>query len=218
MPPKNQKFDVKLKYQKMFEIGIILSILFTILAFRYFPEVKIEKLPPEPEKKYIEIIDVIRTDLKQKPPLPPKPEIPLIDDLEEDDLPDIVFNSTDLIDKDNLGEARPQFPEDESEEVLPFRVVENMPEIIGGLAALQSKVSYPEIAVKAGIEGKVILETIIGKDGNPEEIKVLKGIGAGCDESAIKAVMNTKFKPGTQRGKPVRVILVIPISFTLRHL
>lgn len=92
-----------------------------------------------------------------------------------------------------------------------------MPEIIGGLSALQQMASYPEIAVKAGIQGKVFIETAISKDGNPEEIKVLEGIDAGCDESAIEAVSKIKFLPGKQRGKPVRVILVIPILFVLNN-
>ena len=92
-----------------------------------------------------------------------------------------------------------------------------MPEIIGGLAALQSKVVYPEIAVRAGVQGRVLLRVIIGKDGNPTDIKVLKSLGAGCDESAIEALLSTKFLPGTQRGKAVRVSIVVPISFVLNN-
>lgn len=217
MPPKSPKFDLKLKFQKMFEIGIIISILVTIFAFRYFPEIKHEELPNEPEKTYIEIIDVISTDLKQKPPLPPKPIIPLIEELEEEDLPDVIFENSDLTIKDNPGDAKPVFIEEKDEILPPFTFVENMPEIIGGLAALQSKVVYPEIAVRAGVQGRVLLRVIIGKDGNPTDIKVLKSLGAGCDESAIEALLSTKFLPGTQRGKAVRVSIVVPISFVLNN-
>ena len=63
----------------MFEIGLIIAISFTIIAFRYFPEIKYENLPVYLEKDYVEIIDVLITDLNVKPPTPPKPVIPLIE-------------------------------------------------------------------------------------------------------------------------------------------
>lgn len=217
MPPKNPKFNLKLKFQRMFEIGIIIAILITIFAFRYFPEIKHEELPNEREKMYIEIIDVISTDLKQKPPIPPKPIIPLIEELEEEDLPDVTFENSDLTIKENPGEVRSFLIEEEDEILPPFTFVENMPEIIGGITALQSKVVYPGIAIRAGVQGKVLLQVIISKEGNPEDIKVVKGIGAGCDEAAIEALLNTKFLPGSQRGKTVRVSIVVPISFVLNN-
>jgi len=79
------------------------------------------------------------------------------------------------------------------------------------------KVIYPEFAIRAGIQGKVFLEILLGKSGNIEDIKLLKGIGGGCDEAAIEAVLKTKFSPGMQRGKPVRVVLSIPITFVLKN-
>lgn len=217
MPPKDPKFDVKRKYQRMFEICIILSISLLILAFRYFPEIVTKPRPLEPIKEYVDIEDVTRTEDLQKPPIPPKPVFPIDVELEDDNLPDIEIETSELNENDNVEKVNSTFPEDEEEISFKFRVVEEMPEIIGGLAALQERVSYPEIAVKAGIQGKVFVETVIGKDGNPEEINVLKGIGAGCDESAVEAIRKTKFLPGKQRGKPVRVILVIPISFVLNN-
>jgi protein TonB len=217
MPPKDPKFDVQRKYQRMFEIGIILSISILILAFRYFPEIKSEPRPIEPIKEYVDVEDVIRTEDLQKPPTPPKPVFPIDVELEDDNLPDIEIETSELDENANVEKVKTDIPNDEEVISYKFRVVEEMPEIIGGLEALQKKVFYPEIAVKAGIQGKVFVETVIGKDGNPEEIKVLKGIGAGCDESAVEAIRKTKFLPGKQRGKPVRVIIVIPISFVLNN-
>ena len=94
-------------------------------------------------------------------------------------------------------------------------VIDQMPEPIGGVMAIQKKIVYPEDAKRAGIEGKVFLTAFINESGNVVSAKVIKGIGAGCDEAAMDAVLNTKFTPGKQNGKPVKVQITIPIVFKL---
>lgn len=96
-----------------------------------------------------------------------------------------------------------------------FVTVEDLPEPIGGMAAIQANVIYPEIARRAGIQGTVYVEVFIDEKGDVVKASVKKGIGAGCDESAIAAVKKTKFRPGMQRGKPVKVRLAVPIRFRL---
>ena len=96
-----------------------------------------------------------------------------------------------------------------------FVVVENMPELIGGLAALQREIRYPVIAKKAGIEGRVILQFIVDEQGRVTESKVVRGIGGGCDEEALRALQTARFRPGTQRGKPVKVKMSLPVTFKL---
>jgi TonB family protein len=95
-------------------------------------------------------------------------------------------------------------------------MVENMPGPIGGMFAIQEKIRYPEIAKRAGIQGKVIIQAFIDENGNVVHAKVLNGIGGGCDEIAVDAVKKTKFNPGTQNGKPVKVQVTIPIVFKLQ--
>ncbi|MCJ7554169.1 MAG: energy transducer TonB [Ignavibacteriaceae bacterium] len=97
-----------------------------------------------------------------------------------------------------------------------FVAVENMPEVIGGLYSIQSKIKYPEIAKRAGIEGNVYVQAFIDENGNVANAKIIKGIGSGCDEAALDAVKQTKFKPGRQKGKPVKVQVSIPIAFKLQ--
>jgi TonB family protein len=92
---------------------------------------------------------------------------------------------------------------------------EAMPEVIGGLHSIQTKIKYPEIAKRAGIEGKVYVLTFIDENGNVLNAKIIKGIGGGCDEAALDAVYQTKFNPGKQDGKPVKVQVTIPIMFKL---
>lgn len=96
-----------------------------------------------------------------------------------------------------------------------YVMVDEMPEPIGGLYAIQSKIKYPEAAKNQGIEGKVYIQAFINESGNVDNAKVLKGIGGGCDEAALDAVMQTKFKPGIHNGKPVKVQVSIPIRFKL---
>jgi protein TonB len=117
----------------------------------------------------------------------------------------------------SLIEVEEQVVEEKKEEAPTYFVaVEEMPEPIGGIAAIQQLIEYPEIAKRAGVEGKVYVLAFVDERGNVTSAKILKGIGAGCDEAAIDAVRKTKFKPGKQRGTPVKVQVSIPIVFKLQ--
>ena len=96
-----------------------------------------------------------------------------------------------------------------------FVVVEDMPELIGGLASLQQQIRYPEMARRAGIEGRVFVQFIINEQGEVERPRVIRGIGAGADEEALRVVSQARFTPGMQRGQPVRVQYSLPIFFRL---
>lgn len=94
-----------------------------------------------------------------------------------------------------------------------FRTVEVMPEPVGGYDAIRKKLIYPAKARENGIEGIVEIEIEVDEFGEVQKAEVLKGIGHGCDEAAQIAVYYTKFKPGLQRGKPVKVQFIIPVEF-----
>ncbi|MFH5833035.1 TonB family protein [Halalkalibaculum sp. DA3122] len=96
-----------------------------------------------------------------------------------------------------------------------FVVVEQMPELKGGLTSLQQCVNYPEEARRAGIEGRVIVQFIVNEQGNVESPQIIRGIGGGADEEAIRCVKTAQFEPGKQRGNPVRVQYSLPITFKL---
>ena len=99
------------------------------------------------------------------------------------------------------------------EEPAFFVAVEEMPELVGGLKTLQGKIKYPEIAKRVGVEGKVLVQALVDETGNVISVNTIKGIGSGCDEVAMDAVRNSKFTPGKQRGKNVKVQVTIPIVF-----
>lgn len=104
-------------------------------------------------------------------------------------------------------------PEKNEDDV--FVVVEEMPKLIGGLESLQSKIEYPEQAKKMGIEGRVTITFIVDENGNVENPMIVRGIGGGADEEALRAVKEVKFSPGLQRGRPVRVKYTLPVIFRL---
>jgi protein TonB len=104
---------------------------------------------------------------------------------------------------------------EEIEEEEVFVVVEQPPVLINGLRELQSKVVYPNVAVQANIEGRVVVQFVINREGNVTNPIVLRGIGGGCDEEALRVIMLAKFRPGMQRGKPVPVKYTIPILFKM---
>lgn len=101
-----------------------------------------------------------------------------------------------------------------------FMVVEQMPEFDGGMDALikylSENIKYPAEAMDKGIQGKVFVGFVIDKDGSIEDVKILKEVGGGCDEEAIRVVSNMpNWKPGTQRGEAVKVSYTLPINFVL---
>ena len=96
-----------------------------------------------------------------------------------------------------------------------FMIVEDMPELIGGIASIHESIKYPVIAKKRGIEGRVFIQFIVNTEGAVENPVVVRGIGGGCDEEAIRAVKEARFKPGRQRGKIVPVKMSLPITFKL---
>lgn len=98
-----------------------------------------------------------------------------------------------------------------------FVVVDEMPELIGGLASIANGVEYPEEARRAEIEGRVYIQFIVNEEGDVENPRVIRGIGGGADEEALRVVRKAKFRPGMQRGKPVRVQYSLPIVFRLQQ-
>lgn len=216
MKLKNPIADLRLKYKKTFEISLIIALALLIVAFKFFPDVTSGGLELDATQELFTVEDIQQTKQENRPPPPPKPPIP-IEAPSDDVLEDIEIGDTE-IDLSEEMEAPPPPKEEKKVEEEPtyFVAVEEMPEPIGGIKAIQEKIVYPEIAKRAGVEGKVYILAFVDESGNVTKAQVLKGIGAGCDEAALAAVQKTKFKPGKQRGKPVKVQVSIPIIFKLQ--
>jgi len=214
---KNPKIDIKLKYQRVWEISLIISLAILIVAFKFFPKYEVEVTQIDAPQELIDVEDVEATKQEQAPPPPPKPPIP-IEAPTDDVLEDVEIESTEL-DETATVAAPPPPPvveEDEDAEPVFFVAVEQMPEPIGGIGAIQSKIVYPEIAKRAGVQGRVFVKAYVDEKGNVNKVELIRGIGAGCDEAAMNAVKSVMFKPGKQRGKPVKVQVTVPVLFKLQ--
>ena len=102
-----------------------------------------------------------------------------------------------------------------------FEKVEDMPEFSGGEQAMMDfvakNVQYPKEAMEKEISGRVLVGFIVEKDGSISETEIVKGIGGGCDEEAVRVVKAMpKWKPGKQDGKPIRVHFILPLTFKLQ--
>lgn len=107
-----------------------------------------------------------------------------------------------------------EFIGEQQDPYLAFAEV--MPEPVGGLPAIYKKITYPAIAKSAGLEGKVYVLIFVNESGSVDNVKVIKGIGGGCDEAAIDAVKSIKYTPGKNQGVPVKVKLSLAINFKLK--
>jgi protein TonB len=122
--------------------------------------------------------------------------------------------------KDNTAE-KVTVEETEKVERKVFTYVEEMPSFPGGneemLSFVKANIEYPEIAKRAGVEGKVYVQFVVDRNGSISNVAVVKGIGAGCDEEAIRVIRKMpKWTPGKQNGAPVNVQVSIPIFFKLQ--
>ncbi len=211
---KNPKADLRKFYYRSFEISLIISLATLIVAFKFSPQLSKTELLSEGTQEIINIDEIINTI--QKPEVPPPPKAPQIIEASIEDVPDdIILPDIDNVKPIPLPDKPPVQPRVIDDETI-FEVVEEMPAPVGGIKAIQEKVHYTEIARRAGVEGTVYIEARIDKKGNVIDAFVKKGLGAGLDEEALKAVLNTRFIPGKQRGKPVNVKMIIPIKFVLK--
>ncbi len=145
---------------------------------------------------------------KAPPKLPDPIEAPLITTEE-------VVNKDESKIEEEISAPPPKEIIEETEEPIYFVAVEEMPQPIGGLQGIQKLIQYPEIAKRVRVEGKVFVRAFVDENGNVVNAEIVKGIGGGCDEAALEAILKTKFTPGKQRGKPIKVQVTIPVLFKL---
>ncbi|MBO6793387.1 MAG: energy transducer TonB [Balneolaceae bacterium] len=202
-------------YAIKFQLGLIFSLSIFLVAFK----INIASEPPQalilemPEEVFIE--EVVQTKQITTPPPPPRPPVPI--EVPNDEVIEDEILALDLeFDMDGpMDLPPPPPPASDGDEHEIFIVVEQPPVLIGGIASVQKRIKYPELARNAGIEGRVVLQFVVTKEGEVANPKVVRGIGGGCDEAALEALKFAKFKPGYQRGRPVNVSYSLPITFTL---
>ena len=214
---KNPKIDLKLHYKKVLEISLVLSLTLLIVAFRVFPKFEKPDVMAESPQDTITLEDVVNTKQETTPPPPPKPPIP-IETVSEDILEDIPISSTELNPDETVNTQPTKPPEvkkNDYEEPPFYPFAEEQPEPVGGMEAIYNSLEYPKLAQRAGIQGNVKFFAYVDKNGDVVKTELIKGIGGGCDEEAMKKIKQIKFKPGRQGGRPVNVKLGMSITFIL---
>jgi protein TonB len=220
---KNPNIYLENKKGAYFAVGLLftLAIVLALFEFKTFP-VQIQDLG----KLEVNLMEeeVIPVSMQAPPPPPPPPAPTTQIEIVEDDVE--IEEELEIIDMevDEDTEIEVVIEEEPEEEIVEeeiFTIVENMPEFPGGTEALfkylGKNIKYPAMAKDAGIKGKVYVTFVVDKDGSIADVRVLRGIGGGCDEEAIRVVGGMpKWAPGKQRGKAVRVQYNLPINFILK--
>ncbi len=219
---KNPKADLTEKRPAILLLGLTLSLSITLAAFEWkkFEAGELMDLGSL-DDDFDEMVDVPITEIPPaKPPVIKQPKIIEIEDDEEiiDEIDfelDIEITEDDVIEDIVFDE-----PDEEVVEDTFILAPEIQASFEGGQKAwlkfLRKNLKYPKQAQRMGREGKVFLRFIVDKEGNVSDISVTRGIGAGCDEEAIRVLsMSPKWNPGKQRGRPVKSPMAIAIVFRL---
>lgn len=214
---QNPAISLKIKYPLVVRVSLVFTLLLMIVLFSTVPRMSESERSISEVRIEIETIDIpiIEQQIEAAKP-PSRPSIPI--EVENDDLLDDVTieGSTDLINYE-AWEAPPPPPEDDSGPRVRFIPYDEAPEPIGGFAAIQRNVIYPEIAQEAGIEGTVIVQAFVNEFGKVTDCVILKGVpNTGLDEAAVDAIKKTRFKPAKQRDRNVGVYISIPVIFKLQ--
>ena len=225
---KSEKASLENKKLLFVEIGLVVSLLITYLAFEWTSkETNVSTLDDTTQVVLEE--EIIPITQEPPPPPPAAPKIPVLSDQidivdDEIELEDDMFMN--LEDDASLGVEIMDYVEGEEEvveeEAIPFQLVEEKPSFQGGDANQFSKwvnqrLVYPEIAKENGVQGRVSLQVSVEKDGSVTKVKVLRGVDPSLDKEAVRVVsMSPKWKPGKQRDRAVPVTYTFPVIFQLR--
>jgi protein TonB len=221
---KSPKADLESKKVIFTQIGLVIALAAILLAFEWKSYDKSiegfgERIVTVEEEDIIPI-----TEQKVKPPPPPPPKKVVVINIVEDDVEveDDLLIDVEADEDTQMDEYIPiMIDEEVVDEAAIFTVVESMPEFHGGekelYVYLHKHIKYPVMAKESGIQGKVYITFVVEKDGSITDVRLLRGIGGGCDEEAIRVVSGMpSWTPGKQRGKPVRVQYNLPVRFTLQ--
>ena len=222
---KTPKADLNKSVGMFTNLGLAVAVGLSLAAFEWktYDDSNLKDLG-NVDDNFEELLDVPITQQPPPPPPPPPMEQPVIqeipDEVKIEEKIDVNFDvdvkETTVIKEVVITEA--VVKEEKADEI--FDVVETQPNPPGGMSGwnkyLADNLKYPTQARRMGVEGTVIVVFVINTDGSIQDVEVLRGIGGGCDEEAVKVVKNApKWEPGKQRGRPVRTRMRLPIRFKL---
>ncbi|MFQ5825271.1 MAG: energy transducer TonB [bacterium] len=197
---KTPEANLKRQYRKVFELSLIGSLIFILCLFHIFPDIKFRL-----KEIKSNIIDMQVKNVPQTRQVIPRKrtELPIPTESKDVSL-DITIKPTEL--------------NQDIEEGYVFVPYDEPPELIGGYIAIKKQLKYPELALKSGIQGTVVVGILIDEKGNSIKTQILKDSGknVGFEEAAQEALMAVKWKPAMQRDHYVKVWVSIPIHFVIQ--
>ncbi|MCQ2311439.1 MAG: energy transducer TonB [Paludibacteraceae bacterium] len=199
----------------------VLSVCYVALEWTEREVTKYEVA--DTEFAFEEEIEIQQTsqDVTPPPPPPAVQEVEVLNVVEDDVQTEEININTEDDKTEVVIQAPVEIKEEEEEDNVVFVIVENNPEFPGGTAAmmkyLSENIKYPVIAQENGIQGRVICQFVVNKDGSIVDINVVRSVDPSLDKEAIRVIKSMpKWKPGMQRGKPVRVKFTLPVVFRLQ--
>jgi protein TonB len=225
---KTEKASLENKRLIFAEVGLITALLVVLAGFESSTRAK-EVAVLQGNTLIDDEDDILAIPLDTPPPAPQAPALPMLSDeleiVEDDVTVDLDFQSLDDTDipVDIQEYVRQEVvEEDVEEETLPFITVEQKPTFNGGDANdfakwVNSRLVYPEVAKDNGVEGRVVLQFTIGKDGRLRDVKVLNTPDESLAKEAVRVVSSSpKWEPGRQRDRAVKVSYTFPVIYRLR--
>lgn len=212
-----------------FLMGMVVALALLFVGFEWSSTiVKLDEAVIVQDVLAEEEIEITQRDPEPPPPPPPpEPEVPEIIEVTEERV-ETKIDLSSLEDDQSKAQVQTYTPppppkpvEEEATEEI-FVVVEQQPEFPGGMTALMKflgdNIKYPVIAQENGIQGRVVCNFVVERDGSITDVQVVRGQDPSLDKEAIRVIQSMpKWKPGQQRGKPVRVRFTLPVVFRLQN-
>ena len=206
-------------------MGLVFTLSLVYVALEWTEREVTKYEVTDTEFLFEEEVEIQQTSQETPPPPPPPAvqEVEVLNVVEDNvETESIEVNAEDDKAEEVVIAAPVEAPVEEEEEEVVFVVVESMPEFPGGQQALfkylSENVKYPVIAQENGIQGRVICQFVVNKDCSIVDVDVVRSGGdPSLDKEAIRVIKSMpKWKPGKQRGKPVRVKYTVPVNFKLQ--
>ncbi len=223
---KSQKASLEDKKIIYVLMGFVFVLSVCYVAFEWTEKEVTKYEVADTDFLFEEEVEIQQTTQETTPPPPPPPavqEVEVLNVVEDDvETESIEINTEDEKDVEVVIAPPVEAPVEEEEEEVIFMVVETMPEFPGGQQALfkylNENVKYPVIAQENGIQGRVICQFVVNKDGAIVDVEVVRSGGdPSLDKEAVRVIKSMpKWNPGKQRGKAVRVKYTVPVNFRLQ--
>ena len=226
---KAPQADIEVHKAAFFLMGVVVALAALFVGFEWSSTIaKLDETTIVQDVLAEEEIEITQRDpTPPPPPPPPEPEVPEIIEVTEEKVVTKIDLSS-LEDDQSKAQVQTYTPppppkaqvEEATEEI--FVVVEKQPEFPGGTTALMKflgdNIKYPVIAQENGIQGRVITNFVVERDGSISDVQVVRGQDPSLDKEAIRVIKTMpKWTPGQQRGKPVRVRFTLPVVFRLQN-